>query len=83
MPTCMIIIIESPSQILIFLVRTARLILEKDTSNYLELSLPRRSICGTDFYLPLEGTVLPVVQFILIISGHLQPLFSILVHQFE
>lgn len=79
----MIIILESPSQVLVLPVLASSFILEEHSSNNLKLSLPGGSVSGAYLDLALERTVLPVIEFVLIVSRHLQSLLSVLVYQLE
>jgi hypothetical protein len=71
------------SQIFALIVLAWRFFLEKDASNYFELSLSSWSIRSADLDLTLKRAILPVIELILIVSRHLQPFLSIFVDELK
>lgn len=59
------------------------LLFEEHTTYDFELSLTTSPVHRADFNLSLEGTVLPIIILVFVISRHLEFLISILVDQLK
>ena len=71
------------SQIFILLISIRFGLFKKDSPNYFKLSFLGRLFNSADLDLSLERAILPIIIFILIVSWHLELLFTVLVNQLK